>query len=340
MFVLTCHNYSQHCHLYLLADVVSDNSRVQPTGTDLGYGRYGEVIEVSYKGNTYAAKKIFWTTKQIRKFGEEHQLCHIRHANLVSYCGVCTIPHNCNQLVLMEKMNKNLRTLFETEEVSQLHKFQILNDVLKGLNHLHSQQPIIVHRDLHERNILLTSKGVAKIGDFGNTFLLTCETPSMLPALEYMPPEAQEDKFDDKLDVFSFGHLSIYVVNENVSYPLLRSTYSKDNVFSARSEVERRAKYIEQMKCQLIGGEAHPLFLMVINCLHNVARHRPTCKDILQSGIFTASKDYSSIIISIRYVYIGMAKFLKPSNSHKLSIYYAAGYTPNKYFNCYKRETP
>ena len=48
----------------------------------------------------------------------------------------------------------------------------------------------------------------------------------------------------------------------------------------ARSEVERREKYIQLLHKQL--KEKYPLLLLVCQCLHNIADKRPSAKEVLQ----------------------------------------------------------
>ena len=63
---------------------------------------------------------------------------------------------------------------------------------------------------------------------------------------------------------------------------LLRPTYAdppnSDNLV-ARSEVERRQHFIDQLHTQL--GEKHPLAKLVKQCLHNSPSHRPSAKEVL-----------------------------------------------------------
>ena len=47
-----------------------------------------------------------------------------------------------------------------------------------------------------------------------------------------------------------------------------------------RSEVERRAEYIQPLREQL--GEQHPLLQLVCQCLHNTPTQRPSAEDLLQ----------------------------------------------------------
>ena len=276
---------------------------VHQTGKIIGHGAYGDVVEVAYRGNVIcAAKKYRHADKETLKqiFGQDHLLCSIRHANLVGYRGIGTLPNDHSTVVVMQRMSVNLGTYLERKDVPLVQRFRILHDVLKGLNHLHQQSPPIVHRDLNEQNVLLDSRGVTKIGDFGNQFMLEPTSTVPAAAIDYMPPEAFADEdYNDRLDVFSFGHLSIYVINQFPPRPLQRSTY-KDvkGVMLARSEVERREKFLDQMKCELDGGETHPVFCIVIDCLQDDSDERPSSDDILQSDIFINCK---CMISSLRF---------------------------------------
>jgi serine/threonine-protein kinase TNNI3K len=72
---------------------------------------------------------------------------------------------------------------------------------------LHSLQPVILHRDLKSRNILLDSAWQAKLTDFGvsrerSDATMTAGIGSSL----WMAPEVMlGERYDEKSDVFSFG---------------------------------------------------------------------------------------------------------------------------------------
>jgi hypothetical protein len=148
------------------------NTTVEPTGVSLGEGAYGEVCEVSYKGNIYAAKKykiskkeeLINLHKRLKALIQEVQISlRISHPNIVPYCGVCRLKGDRDNLVIvMERMDKNLTDYLKEGLITLDKKFRMLLHVAKGLQHLHQQKPAIIHRDLTANNVLLKN-GVAKI---------------------------------------------------------------------------------------------------------------------------------------------------------------------------------
>ena len=65
---------------------------------------------------------------------------------------------------------------------------------------------------------------------------------------------------------------------------LLESTYpDPDNqeVVLARSELERRKRYVNLLEKELRDGENHPLMLLVKRCLQNAPSRRPTSEELV-----------------------------------------------------------
>ena len=251
------------------------------------------MVEVEYKGRIYAAKK--YRHVEVRNligiFGREHEIMAlIRHPNIVPYYGICTLAGDNSTVIVMEKMDANLSTFLEDREnvnITLVQKLKILHDVVKGLNHLHTQNPAIIHRDLTATNILLNSRHVAKIGDFGNSRMVDLSvTPELLTSnpgtLDYMPPEALEGGvYNEKVDIFSFGHLSIYAMIQHRPHPLLRHTYRERGKLIPRTEVERRETYTQEAISKL-GGEEHSFFKIIIQGLQDEPDNRPSCSEILE----------------------------------------------------------
>ena len=258
----------------------------------MGRGAYADVLEVEYKGEIYAAKKYDFDPQKLgfnlQAFSREHEiLTRIRHKNVVSYYGICTLVEGSAKsvVIVMERMEKALSTyLTEEKEISLPTKFRILHDIASGLHYLHSHG--IIHCDLTANNVLLHD-GVAKIGDFGNSRIVDLSKLAPLTSqpgtIDYMPPEAMEGGYyDEKLDIFSYAHLGIYIFIQKSPHNLLAHNYREEGKFIPRTEVERREKHLKKVKLQLRGGDRHPFYIMLTECLDNEAEERPGCKKVLE----------------------------------------------------------
>ena len=160
-------------------------------------------------------------------------------------------------------------------------KLSILRDVSYGLLHLHSQAPPIIHRDLTAPNILLTQGMSAKIADLGVSKIFDIRqiqrsAHTAAPGTwAYMPPEAlsPDPKYDTKLDVFSYGVLTLYVANQE--FPTVYELQILPLV-TTKQEIQicKRMPWVDKM------GVAHPLHNVVMSCLKDHPDHRPTSKEL------------------------------------------------------------
>ena len=148
----------------------------------------------------------------------------LRHPNITQFIGICFLPESQFPVLVMERLDENLDNLLETvPNIPLVLKRSILQDIAQGLVYLHKHTPMIIHRDLTARNVLLTTSFTAKITDFGNSRIVNLQ-PSQLArtlsrqpgTMAYMPPEAltSSSRYGPSLDIFSFGHLSLFVLNQ------------------------------------------------------------------------------------------------------------------------------
>lgn len=276
------------------ADLKPFTVKAQTTGQRLGRGSFGEVIEL-VSGGKKVAGKIFnvsstaCTRRSIMKkiIGEITHMLRIQHTNIVMSRTVCFLPGNSLPVLMMELMMSNLHTYMLDPDNAQIplqKKLSFLCDVARGLNHLHNLEPAIVHRDLTAKNVLLTSDLCAKISDFGNARVMDLDPDADIDTLtacpgtiEYMPPEAlgihhHDMNYGKSLDVFSFGHLALFVLTQS-HVEILPPTYHNDSGVHGLSEVCRRHNSIDRLNTILISSQ--PLFTLIKNCLHNKPEERP-----------------------------------------------------------------
>ena len=160
------------------------------------------------------------------KYVEEVRiLCSLRHPNVIQVLGICFSHDHPLPMLVTEKLEGNLHSLLETvPNIPLILKRSLLEDIARGLHYLHTYSPTIIHGDLTATNVLYTSSLVAKITDTSNAHLVRhhfhsqsgnqAQRPPMLDrTLEYMPPETGDQR-SPKFDIFSFGHLALWIMNQ------------------------------------------------------------------------------------------------------------------------------
>ena len=264
-----------------------------------GCGSYGAVYEVELNGVPCIAKRlhtILLGRGQEKPVSEEHMLqwfrheCAIlsglRHPNIVQMLGVYiggSDEADITMSLIMEYMHMDLEHCMKTyPDIPLPYKTSILRDVAYGLAYLHSLN--ISHQDLNAGNVFLTESLKAKIADLGMSMLLDREAlrsqtdAVCLRPLDFMPPEClyESPKYKTPLDIFSFGHLIIYLVNQKppvvTDHTVTAADCQKNQV-----QVGRRRRALDQM-----GGSRHPLYSTVVQCLSDTPDQRPTSRDLVR----------------------------------------------------------
>ncbi|GKU85519.1 hypothetical protein SLEP1_g186 [Rubroshorea leprosula] len=180
----------------------------------IGYGSFGEV----YKGllrDTIVAIKRRAGAPTTEFVAEVTYLSEIRHRHLVSLLGYC--QENGSQMLVYEYLpNGNMcNHLYNTglESSTRLEFKQRLSIALgaaKGLCHLHSLKPPLVHRNFKTANVLVDENFIAKVADAGVSRLLEKieeAGPSRTSTANvFQDPEVgAAGNFSEMSDIYSFG---------------------------------------------------------------------------------------------------------------------------------------
>ena len=178
-----------------------------------------------------------------------------------------------------------------------------------GLRFLHERAPPILHRDLTANNVLLTEDLRAKISDLGMARILPDDHLGKLTEAPgnicYMPPEATEDVYNVKLDIFSFGALILHTVLHQLPATSKAATFTDSGTgrVVANTETERREHLYSRMDA------SDPLTLLSKSCLNNNPELRPTAKNISveleslaarSSGLFLSSLECFKKLSSVQ----------------------------------------
>ncbi|GAB9477441.1 hypothetical protein Gpo141_00014517, partial [Globisporangium polare] len=202
-------------------------------------GGYGEVYAGVYNGQPVAIKTLLAETKknlkQINAFLSEVKLmAALDHERIVTFIGVAwdSLTDLCVVCELMD--GGDLRGLL-TKYADQQHprgfdagKIKIALHVAHALTYLHSLQPLVLHRDLKSKNILLDRELNAKLTDFGvsrerGDATMTANVGTSL----WMAPEVMVgERYDQKADMFSFGIVLSELDSHQLPYAETRETPS------------------------------------------------------------------------------------------------------------------
>lgn len=189
-------------------------------GPRIGAGGFGEVYKCKWDNAMVAVKTLQKIEDDdpeavMAEFMVEMKLMSkLRHGNIVSFLGASIaapklaiilefMPGGSLYRAIHRRRRNNLGPL------PLLKSLWIAYGIAKGMAYLHSQYPVIIHRDLKSPNILLgTNVREVKITDFGLSRLRvkTCVDTGPGGTPEWMAPELlRQDPFDEQSDVYSFG---------------------------------------------------------------------------------------------------------------------------------------
>ena len=268
------------------------------TDTKLGRGSDATVYEVDWNGTVCAAKRLHDALLEDESPGGADKLISnfeaecltwskLRHPGVVQFFGVYMELKSRLPVLVMEKMDTSLRRYLEShskEEFPLGLKAFVLRQVAQALTYLHSQHPPLVHHDLSTNNVLLNvASFVTKVSDFGMSRAINPSATSRKSSIKgtpaFMSPEALHDppRYNEKLDVFSFGSIIISTVTHEWPSPDPPNRY-EGNYLVALNELQRRYCHLATFT-----AEEKQLFLPTVNlCLENRPTMRPSSVMLVQ----------------------------------------------------------
>ncbi|KAI3988889.1 hypothetical protein MKX01_016460 [Papaver californicum] len=154
----------------------------------IGSGSFGIVYKGKLRDGREVAIKRGETSTKTKKFQEKESafdselefLSRLHHKHLVSLVGFC--EENEERLLVYEYMKNgalydHIHSKNNVEKTSSLlntwkMRIKVSLDAARGIEYLHNYAvPPIIHRDIKSSNILLDSKWVARVSDFGLSLL-------------------------------------------------------------------------------------------------------------------------------------------------------------------------
>lgn len=291
----------------------------------VGQGGYGKVYKgILADGTIVAIKRAQEGSLQGDKefFTEIELLSRLHHRNLVSLLGYC--EEEGEQMLVYEFMpNGTLRDHISAKCKQPLNFASRLRVALgssKGILYLHTEaDPPIFHRDIKASNILLDSKYMAKVADFGLSRLAPVPdieglTPAHVSTVVkgtpgYLDPEYfLTHKLTDKSDVYSLGvvFLELLTGMQPISHGKnivreVNMAYQAGITFSVFDErmgsypSECAEKFLNlALKCCQDETDARPRMVEVVRELENIYGLMPDSESISESSTSLLSGNLTS----------------------------------------------
>jgi eukaryotic-like serine/threonine-protein kinase len=180
----------------------------------LGEGGMGVVYKAQdTKLDRFVALKFLPIRASVSEETKSRFLQEAKSAAALNHAHICTIygieEEGSQQFIVMEYVEGG--TLRDKLPISNVKDaLPIAIQIGEALQEAHAKG--VVHRDIKSDNIMLTSKGQAKVMDFGlaklKGSLKLTRTSGTVGTLAYMAPEQiQGGEVDARSDIFSFGVL-------------------------------------------------------------------------------------------------------------------------------------
>eukprot|EP00615_Pteridomonas_danica_P002226 CAMPEP_0114365602 /NCGR_PEP_ID=MMETSP0101-20121206/28530_1 /TAXON_ID=38822 ORGANISM="Pteridomonas danica, Strain PT" /NCGR_SAMPLE_ID=MMETSP0101 /ASSEMBLY_ACC=CAM_ASM_000211 /LENGTH=499 /DNA_ID=CAMNT_0001514007 /DNA_START=1256 /DNA_END=2752 /DNA_ORIENTATION=- len=203
----------------------------------IGSGAFGEVFKGTCKGELVAIKTIINITEVSAKLfrAEIILTAQLKHPNIVNFVGCC-YGEELTCLILEYVSRGTLSELLIGENAYDLDwmdpLLKLAIEIAQGMAYLHSEQSemttahgdiipekkMILHRDLKPDNVLISDFISSKITDFGTSRAKPSDPDITMSAVGtplFCAPEiVKGEKYDEKVDVYSFGLILLDMATE------------------------------------------------------------------------------------------------------------------------------
>ncbi|XP_030461819.1 proline-rich receptor-like protein kinase PERK8 isoform X1 [Syzygium oleosum] len=261
----------------------------------IGVGKFGEVYKgLLHDGMLVAIKKR--SASPTQEFVDEVRfLSSIHHHNLVSLLGYCQNHHT--QLLVHEYIpNGSVSThLYGAAQLSReklefKHRLSIAHGAAKGLAHLHSLTPRLIHKDFKTANVLVDENFIPKVADAGlRNFLGRADIagPSSEVTADdvFLAPEVKEfRRFSDKSDVYSFGVFLLELVSgrEATETPSPESSQSLVEWLQNNQDYSMFSSIIDPKLASNFTVEGMEEFIqLIVRCVDISSERRPAMSYVM-----------------------------------------------------------
>jgi Cys-rich protein (TIGR01571 family) len=270
-------------------------------------GGNGEVYRAIYRNEYVAVKMLLAATRkdltQINAFLSEIKLAAtLEHPNIVQFIGVSWESLSSLYAVFEFMEGGDLRSLLTQYKLQNqpngldATKLRIAMEVAHALTYMHSLSPMVLHRDLKSRNILLSGRLEAKLTDFGASKIRLDRTltAGVGTSLWMAPEVVMGERYDEKADVFSFGAVLSELDTHELPYEKARHNREDDQPLPDLAVMQ--LVLLGKLRMEFTASLAPEVRALAESCVNVDPKQRPTAAEVAY-GLSKALKATSYHVI-------------------------------------------
>ncbi|OMJ87983.1 hypothetical protein SteCoe_10134 [Stentor coeruleus] len=269
--------------IHNVCQIIERNPELEYTKEkQIAAGNFGRVYKVfnNTNGHNYAAKVFIPENVEERKMIlNEFALTKLScHANIIEY--YCIYEFGRSIWIIQELMDIPLSNLINPIEIMPENIIvHILKSILLAINFIHRKHRI--HRDIKSDNVLLDFTGMIKLCDLGFAAQLISEKQmrtTMAGTHAWIAPEIVKNlRYDTKVDIWSFGILSLELIEGEPPYFRMGPNEILANILT------------KEFKLKNPNCVSQPLAEAIQGCLEKDPRQRKSANELLKMPVFESS---------------------------------------------------
>eukprot|EP01137_Pigoraptor_chileana_P037482 Opistho-2@34630 len=165
----------------------------------------------------------------------------LRHPHIVMFIGCCEEPELCLVTEFMPRGSVLEILQKEDAKMPWTRRLGMVLDAARGIQYLHTNNPIVLHCDLKAANLLVGDNYIVKVADFGLTKIAKKGMRAKNGSHLYASPEALRGcEYTVESDVYSFGIVMWEVLTAKIPYSDKLCSHSIESVVHSIVESDIR----------------------------------------------------------------------------------------------------
>ncbi|TMW66787.1 hypothetical protein Poli38472_014099 [Pythium oligandrum] len=266
-------------------------------------GGHGEVWLCLYENSPVAVKRLIRTRRtrydEMEGFTSEIALtASMNHPNVLRFLGVAwnTLSNLCmvSEYVANGDLQRFLRAPSSKSLTWSKEKLFIAVGIARALEYIHTRDPVMIHRDLKAKNVLLTEELTVKLIDFGVSRQKITDVMTNGVGTPYWtaPEILQGHRYSEKADIYSFGIVLCELDTGDTPYQDMKTLHGAPEF----TPLQILQHVITGALRPTLSRECPAHITRVVHaCLHCDPAARPSASQLL--ALLTESESSSSVVM-------------------------------------------